>query len=103
MPAAQTVFMCAKVTRPSRSVVNLASCPPISMIVSTSGSSSTAARAWAVISSSMRSAPIICPTNLRPAPVAAAAEQAPGLTGAGRGQRLQQRLHGRDGPAGVRV
>ena len=69
MPAAQTVFMCAKVTRPSCSVVNLASWPPISMIVSTDGSSSTAARAWAEISSSTRSAPMMRPTNFLPAPV----------------------------------
>ena len=37
VPAAQTLFMTERVTRPSRSVVNFESCPPISMMVSTSG------------------------------------------------------------------
>ncbi|EKD34759.1 MAG: hypothetical protein ACD_75C02205G0003 [uncultured bacterium] len=37
VPAAQTLFIVEKVTRPSFRVVNLASWPPISMIVSTSG------------------------------------------------------------------
>ncbi len=69
VPAAQTLFMTERVTRPSRRVVNFESWPPISMMVSTSGCSSTAARAWAVISSRMRSAPRILPMNFRPAPV----------------------------------
>jgi len=45
VPAAQTVFMRQKFTRPVFQVVNFESWPPISMMVSTSGLSSQAARA----------------------------------------------------------
>ena len=37
VPAAQTLFMMERVTRPSRRVVNFESWPPISMMVSTWG------------------------------------------------------------------
>ena len=45
VPAAQTLFMTEEVTIPFFKVVNFASCPPISMIVSVSLLSSNAARA----------------------------------------------------------
>ena len=76
MPAAHTVFMCEKVTMPSRRVVNFASWPPISMIVSIAGSSAYAARACAVISSTTRSARTMEPTNFLPGPRCAHAEEA---------------------------
>ena len=47
------------------------SCPPISKIVSTSGSISTAPRAWAVISSRIRSTFKKSPTTFLPDPVVA--------------------------------
>jgi hypothetical protein len=58
VPAAHTLFMMEKVTLPFFKVVNFESCPPISMMVSTRGSISQAALAWAVISSMMISAPM---------------------------------------------
>jgi hypothetical protein len=72
VPEAHTVFMAQKVTAPSLRVVNLESWPPISMMVSTAGLISLAARAWAVISSITRSAPIMAPMSFLPAPVVAA-------------------------------
>ncbi|OPZ23968.1 MAG: hypothetical protein BWZ01_03010 [Deltaproteobacteria bacterium ADurb.BinA179] len=69
VPAAQTVFMTEKVTRPLFRVVNFESCPPISMIVSTSGFSAAAAFAWADISSTTVSAPMIFPISFLPEPV----------------------------------
>jgi hypothetical protein len=71
VPAAHTLFIIEKVTCPFFSVVNLASCPPISIIVSTCGSSWHAALAWAVISSNSISAFMILPMNFLPEPVVA--------------------------------
>jgi hypothetical protein len=51
--------------------VNLASWPPISTMVSIAGSRETAARAWALISSSAKSAPTMAPMKFLPDPVVA--------------------------------
>jgi len=72
VPAAHTLFICEKITLPFFIMVNFESCPPISIIVSTSGCNVHAAFACAVISSRIQSAPISVPINFRPEPVVAA-------------------------------
>ena len=54
---------------PSRRRMYFESWPPISKIVSTSGSSVSAPAAWAVISLMIASAPRSMPISLRPEPV----------------------------------
>ena len=50
VPAEQASFMAASTTRPPSSRMYLASCPPISKMVSTRGSTWRAPAAWAAIS-----------------------------------------------------
>ncbi len=50
VPALHASFMAASTTRPSLSRMYFASCPPISKMVSTRGSSASAPVAWAAIS-----------------------------------------------------
>ena len=71
VPAAQTLFMSKSTACRSSRRMYLASCPPISKIVSTSGSAAIAPRACAVISSMTRSAARKSPTTCRPEPVVA--------------------------------
>ena len=72
VPAAHALFIAKSTTTPRSIRMNLLSCPPISITVSTSGSIATAARAWAVISLRTVSAPTNWPTRWRPEPVAPA-------------------------------
>ena len=72
VPAAQTLFISKSTMAPFSKRINLESCPPISIIVSTSGSMAAAAFAWAVISFLITSAPTKSPTKKRPEPVVAA-------------------------------
>ena len=69
VPAAQTVFMAKSTTIPSRSIIILESCPPISIMVFTSGIMLEAAIAWAVISFLTTSAPTTTDATSRPLPV----------------------------------
>src|SRR3990172_3230715 len=69
VPAAQALFISKSTTAPFRRLINLASCPPISNIVSTDGSITAAATAWAVISFRTTSAPIMSPVRYLPEPV----------------------------------
>jgi len=69
VPAAQTLFMVKSTTAPFSSETYLASCPPISKMVSTRGSACTAPRAWVVISLRTASAPMDSPVRYRPLPV----------------------------------
>ena len=54
VPALQASFIAASITRPPESLMYLASWPPISNIVSTSGSKWSAPSAWAAISLSTK-------------------------------------------------
>ena len=63
VPAAQTLFISKSTTTPVLERMNLESWPPISKIVSTSGSKKTAAVAWAVISLWIVSAPMKSPVR----------------------------------------
>ena len=63
VPAAQTLFISKSTTTPWSSVMYLESWPPISKIVSTSGSKNAAAVACAVISLRMTSAPMKSPVR----------------------------------------
>ncbi len=69
VPAAQTLFISKSTTTPSLRAMYLESCPPISNMVSTSGSISAAAVACAVISFLMMSAPMKSPERYLPEPV----------------------------------
>ena len=69
VPAAQTVFIAKSVTIPSRKIIILLSCPPISKIVCTFGILVLAATACAVISFLTTSAPTNAPAKFRPEPV----------------------------------
>ncbi len=69
VPAAQTLFISKSTTLPSLMEMYLESWPPISKMVSTSGSISTAALAWADISLRTTSAPTKSPVMYLPLPV----------------------------------
>ena len=71
VPAAQTLFMSKSRGWVLTMEMYFESCPPISKIVSISGSISTAPLAWAVISSMIRSAFRKSPTTFLPEPVVA--------------------------------
>ena len=58
VPAAQALFISKSTMTPLSMLIYLESWPPISKMVSTSGSISIAASAWAVISFRTRSAPM---------------------------------------------
>ena len=69
VPAAQTLFISKSTTTPFFRAMYLESCPPISNMVSTSGSITAAAVACAVISFLMTSAPMKSPERYLPEPV----------------------------------
>ncbi len=69
VPAAQTLFISKSTTTPFFNAIYFESWPPISNIVSTVGSMTAAAVAWAVISFRIISAPTKSPIRYLPEPV----------------------------------